>query len=308
MKYGSASLNSVDEFVEISDHFYLIKAADQGRFPYCNGFLFSDKETVLIDAGIEESRLREIDTIKRIDILIITHSHPDHMLSWHVLKDRHIMMPKETPEDICDLYRLGKRFMGTEEGGKYWAEWHGGSLGLKPMREPDERYENGDLLQIGGAQLMAIHAPGHLKDHYCFLDQRSGFLIKTDIDFSPFGPVYVNTESDIEEFQKSIIKLMNLSYNQVCSSHGLPIKGDTTWQFKKCFDGFAVHQKKVLDLCDPPRTLDEMLAISPFYQNKHYDRIIQKAFEGELILKNLEMLILNGLVVESEGRYRLIDN
>ncbi len=308
MKDGAAApLKGLDQSIRISDNFYLIKAADHGRFPFCNGFLFSGRETVLIDAGIEASRLQEIDKIKRIDVLIITHSHPDHILSWHVLKDRHILMPKETPEDIFDLYRLGKRFMGTEEGGKYWAEYHERSLGLQPMREPDERYKNGDLLEIGGAQLTAIHAPGHLKDHYCFLDRRSDFLISTDIDFSPFGPMYANPESDIQDLQKSVVKLKNLSFNRVCTSHGLPIEGDARRQFKEYFDGFAVHQKKVLDLCESPRTLEEMLAISPFYQNKFFDRTFQNTFERELIMKNLEQLIRKGLVEESEERYIRVD-
>jgi len=307
MKGSALPLGSIDEVVWISDHCSLIKASNQGRFPYCNGFLFSEKETVLIDAGIEKSRLREIDAIKRIDVLIITHSHPDHILSWHVLKDRHIMMPRETPEGIGDLQKLGKRFMGTEEGGKYWAEWHSGPLGLKPMREPDNRFEDGSLLEIGGAQLRAIHAPGHVKDHYCFLDQSSGLLITTDIDFSPFGPMYANPESDIEDFQTSVIKLMNLSYSKVCTSHGLPIEKDATLQFKAFLDGFAVHQKMVLEICNTPRTLEEMVTISPFYQNNFFDRIFQNAFERELLFKNLELLIRNGLIEKSEEMYRRID-
>jgi len=110
-----------DYAIPLGKNFYFIQGPDKARFPFCNSFFFTGKETVLIDSGIGEARIREIDRLYPIDILVISHSHPDHILDWHILEDRHILLPKETPESVHDLQQLGKRFTGNDKDGDYWA-------------------------------------------------------------------------------------------------------------------------------------------------------------------------------------------
>ena len=104
---------------ELAKDMYLIEGPSHSRFPFCNAFLFTGHETALIDSGIGADRIREIDAISRIDTLIISHSHPDHILAWHALRDRRFVFPAETPEAVFDLVTLGERFTGPEAGGKY---------------------------------------------------------------------------------------------------------------------------------------------------------------------------------------------
>ncbi|MBC2717211.1 MAG: MBL fold metallo-hydrolase [Desulfobacteraceae bacterium] len=293
--------------IKLAKDLYLIEGDNKARFPFCNSFLITGNETVLIDTGIGEEKLKEIDKTKRIDRVLISHSHPDHIAGYAVLRDRYLMLPEETGDEVNDLVKLGTRFTGSTENGIKWAAFVKNVLSIKPLRDPDARYGNGDILDFGSVRLEAVHVPGHLNDHYCFFDQESKTLLSTDIDFSTFGPWYGNPECSIEPFMEGIRKVMTFPYEQVCSSHKLPIKGpaaaDAFEQFLAMFDR---HRQLILGLCGLPAALDQMVEISPFYSNKLKGTIVQDVFEKNMIQKNLELLIRDGRVVNENGYFRRI--
>ena len=296
----------MDWIYEITPDFYFVQGDGRGLFPYCNGYLLTGEETVLIDTGIGEEKIREIDKKSHIDVVIISHSHPDHIRNWDLLKDRHLLLPQQTPDAVHDIQLLGQRFAGTLEGGARWVEVFGRGLGLLPLREPDGRFGDGDLLKVGGTELEAIHAPGHLDDHYCFLDRKSGTLLTTDIDFSSFGPWYSNPESDIELFRATVEKVMSLPFSRVCSSHKAPIEGRAVTQFESFLEGFDRHKRTVLELFRSSATVEEITAMSPFFKGRIPDRVIQRTFEGNMIKKILDLLVRDGSVEESEERFNRV--
>ncbi|RJP83928.1 MAG: MBL fold metallo-hydrolase [Desulfobacteraceae bacterium] len=294
------------DVVELAPDLYLISGKNKARFPYCNAFLITGSETVLIDTGVGVVRLKELDESLRIDKMIISHPHPDHISGFKVLKDRTLLLPVETPDSVNDLVHLGTRFMGTPENGAIWAEFARNSLGLVPLRDPDGRFGDGDILDFGSVRLEAIRAPGHLPDHYCFFDHCSKTLLTTDIDFTSFGPWYGNPECEITPFKESIRKIMELPYLRVCSSHKPVIEGDAFDEFTAYLEMFKHQRRRILKLCDSPITLEQMTHASPFYGNKLNDKRIQEIFERNMILKNLELLMRDGRVEEKDGFYRSI--
>ncbi len=292
-------MEPTDNLVPLADNLFWVKAPRKGKYPFCNGFLLTGKETVLIDAGIGKEGIKKIDAQFGIDCLLISHSHPDHVMFWHHLSDRRIIMPKETPDAICDLISLGERFTGSLEKAQHWKSRVSDGFGLKVMRLPDERYADGEFVGNDKVQLQAIHAPGHLDDHYCFFHQNSGLLLTTDIDFDSFGPWYGNPESTIDLFKKSIQKVRSFPFRTVCSSHKPPFnREDGEAAFAKYVANFDRQKNRVLDLCTRPQTLQQMVKASPFYRNLLPDKKIQDIFEEQLIQKNLDLL-------EAEGSIRL---
>jgi glyoxylase-like metal-dependent hydrolase (beta-lactamase superfamily II) len=289
--------------IELSKNFYLITAPNKSRFPFCNTFLLKGKETVLIDAGFDRETLLEIDKKHRIDILVFSHSHPDHILNWHLLKDRHILMPKETPGAITDLQLLGERFMGSREKGAYWAKRIGEGFGIHPLRLPDNRFREGDVLELAGFKLKPIHAPGHLDDHYVFFEQDTGILLTSDIDFSGFGPFYFQPEGNITKFKASIQKIMSLPYKLVASSHKMPIKGDATEGFNKFTAGFDRHMEKILAICETPHTMEQIVQFSPVYDNRMPDKVLQDTFEEGMVTKCMELMIQDGRITKNGNCY-----
>ncbi len=296
-----------NDVIKLAKDLYVITGDNKARFPFCNAFLIDGSETVLIDTGIGSQKLKDIDREKHIDRVIISHSHPDHIAGYGVLRDRPLMLPQETGEDVNDLLMLGTRFTGSPENGKKWAEFVRSALNIEPLRDPDTRYGGGDILDFGTIRLEAIHVPGHLDDHYCFFDHETRTLLSTDIDFSSFGPWYGNPECSIEPFMAGIRNVMAFPYEQVCSSHKSPINREAAKDaFEQFLDMFERHRQLILSLCDTPATLEQMADISPFYNNKLKGTIVQDVFEKNMIQKNLDLLVRDGLVVKADGCYKTV--
>lgn len=298
-------LDDIDFLQPVADGLWLVKGPGKGRFPHCNGFLMVGDRAVLMDAGIGEKRIREIDGRMRIDTLIISHSHPDHILSWHVLKDRQLFLPAQTPESVGDLRLLGQRFVEGRQGAKYWTWVAESRLGIHPIRLPDHRFDDHEILDFGFIQLQAIHAPGHLDDHYCFLETTSGTLFSIDIDFTGFGPWYGNPEGDIQRFRESVMMLRDLPFSQICASHKLPIAlADADDAFDRYLNAFDRQKAAILDLCRHGMDLEAMVRISPLYRNRMPDGTLQRIFETQMIRKNLDLLAKAHCIVEENGQYR----
>jgi len=285
----------------IAENIYLLIAPQRGQFPYCHGFLFTGNRNILIDAGADEDLILRIDREIGIDSLVISHSHPDHIRRWFVLNHRKLLLPAETPDSVYDLNLLGERFTGTRERGIRWADVIGKTLGLKPLREPDGRYSHGDIFDIGTARIEAIHAPGHLDDHYCFFEHLTGTLICTDIDFSSFGPWYGNPEGKIKPFMESVVRIMSIPYSRVCTSHKLPHEGDASGRFSAFLAAFGRQKQEVYDFLGSGKTLHEIAEGSPFYKNKFMDAVIQYAFEEHMAGENLALLVEEGSVAVEGG-------
>ena len=258
---------------------------------------------MLVDSGIGRERIHEIDRVRRIDVLVISHSHPDHMLAWPALADRHLLLPDETPDAAFDILALGTRFTGNPDDGAHWAKRIGGKFQISPLRRPDDRYHHKQILDFGSVRLQAIRAPGHTIDHYGFLIPDHGVLWTTDIDFTSFGPWYGNPEADIEAFAEDIRRFAAIPSRATCSSHKPPIFGDASVAFQAFQDALVRQRREVLDLCDRPLTLKELVDLSPFYRNRFPDRRTQQIFEARLIGKNLSLLLQEKKVACKDGRY-----
>jgi glyoxylase-like metal-dependent hydrolase (beta-lactamase superfamily II) len=297
-------LDDIHFLQPIVDGIWLATAPGKGRFPHCNGFLMIGDRVVLVDAGIGADRIGEIDRRRRIDTLIISHSHPDHILSWHVLHDRQLFIPVQTPSSVGDLRLLGQRFVQGRQEAQYWTWVASSRLGIHPLRRPDHQFDDGELLDFGSIQLKAIHAPGHLDDHYCFLEKRSGTLFSIDIDFTGFGPWYGNPEGDIRRFQESVSMLRRLPYSQICASHKPPIaRSDADEAFDRYLKAFDRQKEAVFDLCLQGMNMAAMVRHSPFYRNRMPDGVLQRIFESQMIRKNLALLLGEGRIVEKNRQY-----
>jgi glyoxylase-like metal-dependent hydrolase (beta-lactamase superfamily II) len=294
--------------MEMAPGLYFIFGENKGRFPSSHGALLVGEETILLDAGIGADRIEQIDKRWRIDTLIISHSHPDHIRYAHELADRRLLLPEQTPESVEDLQSLGERFTGNNDDGSHWAWLVGEVFGVKPLRAPDARYRNDDLFETGGFRLRAIHCPGHLSDHYCFFEEKTATLFSIDIDLTPFGPWYGNPESEIEDFKESVRKIRDIDYKRVCSSHRTPIEGDATDHFNRFLEKFQEQAQMVADLCKDPRSLDQLGKISPFYNDKLPDKRVQYIFEKRMSLKNLEYLRRQGRIIKEGDRFRTISS
>lgn len=81
-------METVAHIQPLTGNFFFIQGPVQGRFPFSNSFPINSSPRVLIHAGAGQAIIREPDKEKPIDILVVTHFHPDHVLAAHVLTDK----------------------------------------------------------------------------------------------------------------------------------------------------------------------------------------------------------------------------
>jgi hypothetical protein len=63
------------------------------------------------------------------------------------------------------------------------------------------------------------------------------------------------------------------------------------------------QREEVLALCNDPVTMEDLLAFSPFFKNRFPDTVLQRIFEKNMIQRNLELLIRDGQITVTNGKY-----
>ena len=101
---------------KITDHITLIKGKNQGRFPFSHSILIEDDITALIDTGCGIDYLNQLKS--DVDIVIKSHSHPDHTAGNWVFTGIPLTVPQEEGDFNSDITKLSVRYAG-----EYAAIW-----------------------------------------------------------------------------------------------------------------------------------------------------------------------------------------
>jgi glyoxylase-like metal-dependent hydrolase (beta-lactamase superfamily II) len=173
--------------MQITKHVHAIKIPFQvktelgilERFVY--SYLIAGKQICLIDSGIVSSEDVIFDYIEKIglnpgdiSLLILTHSHPDHIGSAKSIKKKSgckvLAHPNEKSwiedVDLQERERPVPNFHSLVDGSV----------------KVDEILENGDVLNLGeNISLKIIHTPGHSEGSISLLIPEEGVLFTGDV-------------------------------------------------------------------------------------------------------------------------------
>ncbi len=268
------------------ENFFMIFGDNDGRFPHCHTLLWIEGEEItLFDPQCGRDRLeKELNKMskswKNIKNIVNTHFHVDHTASNAFIKRKNpnvqILIHRDDAKGIESFEEYFRRY-GLSGRIKTHYESIFKFLGYQ-QTIPDRLFVEGDLIPGG---FKVIHTPGHTPGHCCFY--KSDILIAGDVDLVG-RPWVSNTTSNVNDFCKSINKLLNLDFNVFLPGHGTPIFNKTkirselkTYQKKLINTG-----KKILELIDGDLTLEEILhkrdinrATTTWSQN-HFIKIFRK--------------------------------
>ena len=287
------------QLIEIIPGLSLVPAENNGRFPFAHSFLVEGAANALIDTGCGMSAVDELKREGKIDFIIASHSHPDHTaLDWK-FDGAPIYAPEYAADTFGNFDTLGDRL--TEPGALAgeWRAYVRTAMNYKTAL-PSQTFADGRVFDFGAISLVAIHTPGHTIDHTCFFEPTHGVLLSFDIDLTSFGPWYGHRESDIDEFEESIRKVIALKPRVIVSSHKGIIADDLDLRLRRYLNVFNARDRILLDLMSRARSLDELVAFSPFYQNYPYAEVLLRYWESQMIRKHLARLIDHGQVTEVE--------
>lgn len=201
--------------------------------------------------------------MKAIHTVVVTHSHPDHFGQVGTLKKRfgvevithnsfRSFLDPEAEQDEVDL-EVGLEIEAVEEdhslqnpmtdltpwgGQPYHLPWQR-RLGYRMIRfatgkflatsNPTKPVGDNEVLELGGREWVAVHTPGHTKDHLCLWDQDRGVMISGDHILPTITPHISGmgeTADPLKDFFESLDRMSELpGVKTVLPAHGLDFTG-----------------------------------------------------------------------------------
>jgi glyoxylase-like metal-dependent hydrolase (beta-lactamase superfamily II) len=286
----------------IGECIYLIHGQNRGRSPYSNSILVTGERNILLDAGCGLETLQKILKGIAIDTVILSHCHPDHTSgTWlvHESTGALIAAPGQSADAIGSMDRLAKKLVGNDLADE-WCSTYLPAIGYRDF-SPGRTYSDGDEFFSGTVSLKAVHAPGHIDDHYCLWEPEKKILFGFDIDLSPFGPWYGNDESDTGFFMQSIESVIHLPFETYVSSHAKPMSRTHALKRLAAYAS-VIEERDRLILGLLPRgknfSADDITWLSPIYGCLYREKMDRVLFYGEsrMVMKHLERLAEKGLL------------
>jgi len=261
--------------VRLSPLVHVVLAPNPGIMtgPGTNTYIVGAGSTVVIDPAVDdEDYLDEvIERAGDIAQILVTHRHSDHVGGAAALSER-------TSAPV--------RAFGADKAGE--AE-------VVPVMD-------GEVVEVGGASLVALHTPGHAADHLCWWMEGAATLFAGDNVLGEGTAVIAPPDGDMAEYLRSLRRLLDLHIDRIYPGHFRWLDGG-----REVIQGYLDHraerESKVLDaLRTGGSTIDDIVARAYTDTPKHLHPIAAYS-----VLAHLEMLEAQGKVNRRKDLWALVD-
>ena len=162
-----------------------------------NCYLIGNDQIAVVDPGPDdEGHIETIVSVcgDRIHSIIVTHTHRDHSPAAARLAERvgATVVGAPPPEDAFQ----DRSFV------------------------PDTQVSDGQLMSCGEWSLRAVHTPGHVGNHYCFLLEDEGLLMAGDHIMNGSTVVIIPPSGDMAAYIRSLKKLLDYPLQMLAPGHG----------------------------------------------------------------------------------------
>ena len=162
-------------------------------------YFVAGKKGALIDTAYGQDDLADtfIEYAKsvssvRINYLIVTHAHPDHISGISILKRKTGVRSILHSAEVTDI----------------------------PI---DKRVNDGDVISLGGIDLEVVHTPGHNPGHICLYIRKSRILFSGDHILAKTTTALQPPWGDMTQYIESLRKLLKYDIDLMLPAHGPPI-------------------------------------------------------------------------------------
>lgn len=297
--------------VKISDKLTL-KLTEQG-FTYSNWLYINDDVRAVLETGLDETALQGVDP-KKIDIVINSHHHVDHIRGNGLFSNAQIMIHELETEIIKDeeKARISNSIDLWDElmpGLDYKTANQEINLALTPgCPTPYDSsrtvlpLKDGQVLDFGTVKAEVLHTPGHSAGHCCFFFPEEELLFSSDICLTKVGPWYGEHLSDPGQMMRSIDRIIALKPSRVVSSHIHEIVDDPIpclYEFKQRIE--KREERIYRYIVHSPSDIHSLADAKLIYRAHPSNYVV--FWEKLMLLKHLERLEEQGRVKLSDGVY-----
>ncbi len=270
----------------LTDAVTVLVGAEQGKYPSGNSLVVRGSgESVIIDPSV--SVVSQGGVSVRVDAVLNSHGHEDHIAGNKMFPEARVHIHHDDRVALQSLEgMLEVQGPGPQEqdllAQLFVEEFH-----YTPR--PDARgFSDGDVFDLGGVSVEAVHLPGHTRGHSGFRISGGVFFL-SDIDLSGFGPYYGDTWSDLDQFEASIAQVRGEEAEfYVTFHHKGVIEGRE--EFLRLLDAFEAaiprRHAAMLEFLSEPRTVADMVQhrfiYRPGAQSVFADRVEARSAELHL--------------------------
>ena len=193
------SIRQIEPALLFDSNMYLISGAERTA-------LIDTGTGFMVDATIKS--LKELLDGRKLDIVILTHRHYDHVGGLRGLIKEFSPKLYAGPDDAKPL-REGdsESTLGTKFGGS-----------IDPMDVTD--FCEGDKIDLGGHVLTALYTPGHTIGSICVLDEVTGSLFSGDTVFVDGVGNTMHPTGSEKMLIDSLKKLSEIQFSGLYPGHG----------------------------------------------------------------------------------------
>ena len=167
--------------------------------------------SALIDCG-PPATARELARAlegRRVDALLVTHHHEDHMGSADLLGSTRGLVPKIHPVGVPLV-----------EGGFPQETYRRVAWGRPPRVRAEAL---GAEVEVGALRFEVVFTPGHSPDHACFFERERGWLFTGDL-FLAERLRYLRDDGDLSSLIASLETVGRLPLSRVFCAHRGPVR------------------------------------------------------------------------------------
>ncbi|MGI9284691.1 MAG: MBL fold metallo-hydrolase [Pseudomonadales bacterium] len=218
------------EFKQLSPHVGRVIAPNPGPMTgagtntYIVGEDLQEGPVAIVDPGPAIDA--HIDTLmrefgERVDSIVVTHTHPDHSPA-------------------------AKRLAELSATKVYGSTAPADAMYQDQSFNADHEVSDDELLQLAGVNIRAVHTPGHVSNHYCYLVEEDGVLLTGDHLMNGSTVVIIPPAGVMKDYIESLQKLKNYPLKSLGPGHG-----DLMSEPLAVVDGIVQHrlrrEQKVID-------------------------------------------------------------
>jgi hydroxyacylglutathione hydrolase len=283
-----------------------IPGQKESRYPACSSLFIDDDRKAIVDPGSDEELLKDLASRNKVDALICTHYHEDHIAFNHLFEDSQLWV-HDTEAACYRFYSTLVHCYGVDDS-PYTKQWRDLLVGEFHYREREvaRTLRDGDILDFGRTRATVVHTPGHTVGHCSLHFPDEGILFLADLDLTPFGPWYGDRVSSIDQTISSMERLLKIPADIYITSHEMGIiEGDISGLAQQYLEVIDQRGRKLLEFLEEPRTLDEIAGQWIIYGKAREPLFFFEMGERGMIAKHLDRLISGGGVRERDGRFEL---
>ncbi|MFN2610032.1 MAG: MBL fold metallo-hydrolase [Actinomycetota bacterium] len=241
--------------------------------PGTNTYMVGDDELIVIDPGsMEQDHLNKIASSGNISVIVITHSHPDHV------------------SGALDLAALTGAPIAASAA--FW-----GNAGLATE---GRRLLDGDKVAVKGVELVVVETPGHASDHICLWWNDKRALFSGDLILGEGTTIISPPDGNLSHYMQSLHRVAALNPTTIYPGHFGHRKDAPEWIAFYIAHRMEREEQIKGALADGSKTPSEIVA--DVYRDT--DVVLHKIAERS-VLAHLEKLIGEGEVTQVDGTYSL---